>query len=220
MEIVSIHRAQVFQRFVPDEVRPEQDIYLPRLYELAREKYGFINASDITKASAEGVKFQGGKVVCEGREIAVESMSVHSDGIIVACRSTSDGDLVVDDAVEWGISFWGWRRPKTIIPRVYTSWIIVDFHSSTSTLFRNFAKLQKLIADAHEEAGGARLDFEVAKLSIAADPKSLPQFTNTEYLIDRRQDTPFSQNRFFCSAPLRTDAHLRLLEKLERLLAA
>jgi hypothetical protein len=38
-------------------------------------------------------------------------------------------------------------------------------------------------------------------------------------LFDRRSGAPFSQNRFFCAAPLRTEAHLKLLEELDGLLA-
>jgi hypothetical protein len=146
-------------------------------------------------------------------------MSESNPAPAVGCRSSSDGDAVIDDAIEWAITSFGLRRPTTIIPRVYTSWLIVEFASSTSALFRNFATLQKLIADTHEEANGKRLDFEVAKLSIMSDPKDLPQHTNTEYLFDRRAGAAFTENRFFCAAPLRTESHVLLLEKLEGLLA-
>lgn len=219
MHIVSIYRAQVFQQFSADDVRPEKDYYVPRLYEEVHRKYRPTGASDITKVSSEGAKFQGGRLEFEGREIVIESLEIYEDGIIVKCRSSADGDIVVDDAIEWAIDTFRLRRPRSSAPRQYISWIIADFDSSTSGMFRNFDKLQRLLSDAYAESRGDRFDFETAKLTFAADPTAIPQFKSAEFTFDRRTGAPFAQNRFFCVAPLRTETHVRLLKDLEGLLA-
>jgi hypothetical protein len=39
---------------------------------------------------------------------------------------------------------------------------------------------------------------------------------NSDFAIERRGDEPYSENRYFCSAPVSTPKHIRILEMLER----
>jgi len=221
MKLISFERAQVLQPFVADEFRPEHDFYIPRLYNLAHQRYGFLSASDQTKAAAEGVKFQHGRLEFEGSEIAIQNLDVYIDGILANCRTSREADIVIDDAAAWLASTFGFRIPQTMTPRTYTSWLTVEFSASTTALFKNFSKVQHLVAETYAVAHqGAKLAFDLARLSLRSDPPPLSQFVNTDFIIDRRINVPYSQNRFFCGAPLKTQAHLQFLEKLEALIEA
>jgi len=62
---------------------------------------------------------------------------------------------------------------------------------------------------------GENLKYDLSILSIDYD-----QLTRKHPLgrfsIQRRDNTPFSENKYFSDAPLPTDVHLRLLEQFER----
>ena len=97
----------------------------------------------------------------------------------------------------------------------------VTFHSNaqmsgaSSAVERLAASVAKGVADTM----GEDLRYDVAILSIDYD-----QLTRKHPLgrfsIQRRDNTPFSEKKYFSDAPLPTDVHLRLLEQFEKDLSA
>jgi hypothetical protein len=72
---------------------------------------------------------------------------------------------------------------------------------------------------AYEREYHEKLDFQMERFAFNADPLKLPAFTHSQFMIDRRASASYSLNRFFCSAPLKTEVHLDLLRQLEAQLA-
>src|SRR5882672_4165042 len=102
-----------------------------------------------------------------------------------------------------------------MVARIFTSWLVVDFEEPIARMISKFEEVRELIVESFEHGYGQRLDFQMQRVAFNVDPMSLPPFTNTEFTIDRRGGTPYSLNRFFCTAPLRTEAHIELLERIE-----
>jgi hypothetical protein len=86
---------------------------------------------------------------------------------------------------------------------------------ASSAVERLAASVAKGVADTM----GEDLRYDVAILSIDYD-----QLTRKHPLgrfsIQRRDNTPFSEKKYFSDAPLPTDVHLRLLEQFEKDLSA
>jgi hypothetical protein len=62
--------------------------------------------------------------------------------------------------------------------------------------------------------GGSPAKQHIAALLFRNDPSMDALFT-----FERRSGAPFSENKYFSYAALPTDAHMGVLEKIERLLA-
>ncbi len=217
MNIVSVEAGRVTQIFVADEVRAERDIYVPQLIDLVQKRYGFTTLPTLSETKTGGAKFGHGVLGTEKGSITIEALEIYNDGIVASCRNTVDADTVLSDAIAWGTQAFGLRAPKTFLPRTYGSFVVADFKASTSALFGRFAEMQELMSAAYEHRYKVKRNYETSKLSIAVDPTTVPQFTNTEFLFDRRSGAPYSLNRFFCVAPLPTPEHIAFLEKFEGL---
>jgi len=87
----------------------------------------------------------------------------------------------------------------------------VQMTGASSAVEKLAASVGKGVADTM----GENLKYDLSILSIDYD-----QLTRKHPLgrfsIQRRDNTPFSENKYFSDAPLPTDVHLRLLEQFER----
>jgi hypothetical protein len=61
-----------------------------------------------------------------------------------------------------------------------------------------------------------RLAFGYGDITQSTPLQSLDEFKNVDFLIERRAGEPYSKNRYFSSAPLRTIDHVRVLEQIEK----
>ena len=218
MKLIASDTGQVFQRFEPDEVRPEREIFIPQLFALARERYGFLGASDPAAAKDAGAKFRDGCLAIAGRQIAVAALEIYTDGVIVRCRDTNDADVVLDDAIEWLIKTFGVRRPQTTFQRNYQSHLVVEFDGRSA--IHRFEMVAKIMGAAFNAAHPLlKGEFDVQRLAFAIDPALVPPHTTTGFIFERRGQALYSLNRYFCMAPLRTEDHVRLLEEIEKVWA-
>lgn len=219
MKLVSSVGGRATQTFSPDEVRGERTTHIPEVVQAMQEKYDFTNHTDLKQAGTAGMKFERGRLKLNNDEIWIENFDVYNDGFIAVCRSTDDADTVLNDAIEWAVERFGMRRPARWPLRTHTSWLVVDFEEAAASIVAKFSKIQKLIKSSYQEAYGNELPFDLARIAFNVDPKLVPQYTNTEFSIDRRGGEAYAANRFFCMAPLKTRAHLELLGKLDTVLA-
>jgi hypothetical protein len=219
MRLISTEYGQSLQLIVMDEVRPLRGgTYLPDLISSIIQRYRFVSyPTDLAAAAQQGAKFQTGVIELAGIVIPITSLDIYNDGIIVTTRDTDDSDIVFDDFAGWAIQTFNLREPTTKIPRKHASNVVVDFDVSLGSFIRNFELISKLISSAFATAGISH-DMHVARLSIGADPATskLSQVQAT-LTIEPRGGQPFTSNRYFSGAPLRTQEHLALLSALERL---
>lgn len=217
MKVIAESWGRVVQLYLEDEVRPNRQGYLPDVLHAVKERYAFLTHSTVEEA-INGAKFQTGRLLVDGVAIGIEALEIYKDGIIASSRNTRDANLILEDAMEWGIETIGMKRPQTQIARTFSSCVVVDFEKPISAAINRFRDIQALLQQSYEDAYAKSINLEVSRIAFAADPKSVPPHTNTEYLFERRGSAPFSMERYFCAAPLQTDEHISLLEKLEAII--
>jgi hypothetical protein len=220
MNLVSYEFGQALQFIRMDEVRPFSGLYLPDVIRIVAERYRFITVpTDIATANTTGVKFGTGVISLAERQIAVTSLGIFNDGLLVETKNTEDADLVTDDLIRWAVATLGFREPQTHIPRRYGSHLVVDFDASIDRFLSNFGLFAGLIESAVKAALGTEIETHVTRFAIGADPlDGLPAIATT-FFIELRVNTPFAEKRYFSGAPLTSDAHLELLAKIEKALA-
>jgi hypothetical protein len=215
MKIIAFELGQVLYLISTDEVRPLSGVYPPDLVRQIVERYLFmVFPTDLIEASKSGFKFAMGTFTNGDKTIPIQKFEAYSDGIVVATCHTDDSIALLNDVVPWLISEFGYRTPMTVKLR-YTSNVIVDFEKSLERLITPFSLMSKEYARYLKEYAAIDAEIDVVRIGLGADPVGFPPFVNTNFLLDRRVDTPYTQNRYFCSAPLPTQAHVDFLQSME-----
>jgi hypothetical protein len=220
MNLVSYEFGQALQFIRMDEVRPFSGLYLPDVIRIVAERYRFITVpTDIATANTTGVKFGTGVISLAGRQIAVTSLGIYNDGLLVETKNTDDADLVIDDLILWAVATFGFREPQKHTPRKHGSNLVVDFDASIDRFLSNFGLVAGLFESAVKAAQGIEIETHLTRLAIGADPQDGLPAKPTTFFIEVRLNTPFAEKRYFSGAPLTSDAHLELLAKIEKVLA-
>jgi hypothetical protein len=162
----------------------------------------------------KGVEFLEGK----WGEITVERFIVYQNGILVDTRSsTADSEKILEEALLWSASEFGLAyRPGMIKRKAYVS--SLTFYSEIpllSGLNDALSKLSARIGNATSQVIGHPLSFETVGITMSHEWPQVAGRPIAAFTINRRIETPFSENKYFSEAPLPTDLHITLLQEFE-----
>ncbi len=162
----------------------------------------------------KGVEFLEGK----WGEITVERLTVYQNGILVDTRSsTADSEKVLEEVLLWAASEFGVAyRPGMIKRKGYVS--SLTFYSGIpllSGLNNALSKLSARIGNATSQVVGHPLSFETVGITMNHEWVQVARQPIAAFTINRRIETPFSENKYFSEAPLPTDLHITLLQEFE-----
>lgn len=221
MKLVAYDSVKAVQLFIMEEIRPLHGLHLPSVYNAVAQRYGFATqTSDLSQAMTTGMKFAQGTLFTAGRSIVILEIHIYNDGIVVSCPTSDDVDAVLDDLMRWAEATIGLRPPQIAQPRRYTSFLTVELDRVPDAKLNRFAATQRALTDAIRETFSEERRFDLHRIGLAVDPQLVGPFSHTPFFIERRVGVPYAQNRFWSGAPLKTDAHLRVLEIFEAELAA
>jgi hypothetical protein len=171
------------------------------------------------------ITMQNGTFSIEDRKIAIVRMDIAFDlgGLAVQTGSTEDGDLIIDDVVISLEGALGFRNINAFARRNYTSNVIVRFEKSLSEIVSFLGELCKIISPIMRGALEVEQEVDVERLAFSFDPLQLPAGkieagANASFVLERRVNAPYKENRYFSSAPLRTADHVRVLEQIGALI--
>lgn len=216
MKLINIESGRVIQLWNADEVRPRTPIYMPDLVRLAVSRYGFVKHPSPPFESAGGpAKFEHGKIRLGSEEVFISSFELFRDGMIVDCPDTEAADRAADDFISWGNNALGFRTPETVSPRRHLSTVIVELNSTFDRFLGNAGIINSILEKNFQEVHQVQVKYSVQRFSTIADPATLRPNLHSEFLIERRADTPYNMNRYFSVAPYSTQKHLETLEQME-----
>jgi hypothetical protein len=219
--LISTEHGQSLQLFVAEEVRPSSGLYLPDLIRKISEKYAFaVVPTNFETIMREGAKYKEGRFVTEGRTIAIKELGFFVDGVLAVTWNTDDAEIVLNDLIIWAAQNFGFREPRTKLPRRFVSSVVVEFDVEFSKAITVFDELREGLTTAIKKNYGDDPEINASKITFSADPTTLRPQTTFEFNIERRAGRPFSENRYFSSATLPTASHLDLLGAFERRLLA
>jgi hypothetical protein len=213
MNVISKDVGRTTQLFVPDEIQPTKGMYLPEMIRMVAERYGFAESPSVEATMKQGAIFKQGRFIIGGNKFNISDMGVFNDGVIVSASDTKDSEYILDDVLMWLKDTFGIREPKTIIPKTFFSQVVVELESSVEDALRILDKVRKLFHQSMQ-ATYKGIEIPVAGLSsigIGIDSKNIPGIQEPIFSLQRRVGRPYAENRYFCSAPLKTEDHLELL---------
>jgi hypothetical protein len=209
MKIQSLN-SKIWWLSVADEIRPERGVPVVEAVKKFAEAFQFAAAPNQLPAATEGYRFSEGAIIVRDTKLAIKEISLFNDGLSVEVYSHSDDAKAVLDKVLEFLRGLGYREPHSIPRTPIHSNVIFDLERDINPLISDFDPLSKLIS---EILGVPAVELRAFDFSV--DPKSAPPFTPTNFKIERRQDVPFSENRYFSYANTSTQNHLRLIEAIE-----
>lgn len=228
MELVGTELGRVIILFTPEEGRPTQGIHQKSFVEETVKRYAFsvdgeqIMGAILGRKSVEpGLIFKDGKFSFGKTSAVVQEFAVYSDGISVSAFDTDAARAFVDDLYDWLRAEFGFRGFSRDLTYLYSSQVVVKFSREFSGFTEVFANAARALREGMGDIYSGKIDDpSITRFGIGWDPKAAPDlFGRSEFIIERRLNVPFAEGHFYSRASLPTQAHLKLLQKLEGLWA-
>ncbi len=217
MHLINVSVARSVWLFPTEDMNPRGLDIRPLLGAL-QQRYVFQKSPSSVEdfSGSGGLEFGAGGFGFKDELIAITALKIFSDGLIAETKhSTAASDAVLQDAITFAVERFGWSFDDAMVNRkAYFSEIVVKANVDISGAG---AKLQK-IADLLSGRSPAK-PFVPVGLRFGVDPASPGGMQVPLFVIERRVNVPFEENRYFSQAPATTERHLHLLEEVEKIIA-
>lgn len=214
MQLSAVTLARLFAFIEPVDLNPRGRVHYPDLANALVDRYKFLKfpqkAEDFDET--KGIMFGGGKF----GEIGTVNLQIFSYGIVVdTASSTDDSERVLEDALSWGTKALGLAyKPGTVKRKAFVSQL--TFHSEVDLqhLHPAFSKLCKRLTTRVPQFFGQSVVYLPTAFSVGFDATSVKSGP-AAFTIERRVEIPFSENKYFSTAPLPTAEHITFLNEFE-----
>ena len=182
------------------------------------ERYGFAKYPK----SAEEFNLVKGIEFLEGSAngYPIQKLAIWDTLLVIETRvSTTISKTILEEMLSWAAKEFGLNYPSTPINRfAYVS--DVTFYSNVPILDVNPAvrELAQKCSSALSDIWHESLTYEPYTVRVGHDPTARKN-PIAPFVIEHRQETKFSENKYFSEAPLPTDMHWQLLEEFEKSMA-
>ncbi|HUY13887.1 MAG TPA: hypothetical protein VMX16_09705 [Terriglobia bacterium] len=214
MQLSAVMLARLFAFVEPADLNPRGKVYYPDLVAALAEHYGFMkypkNAEDFDEA--KGVQFEMGRA----GDVTISKIQIYQQGIVVdTTSSTGDSDRILDEALLWLSTEFGLiYKPDMISRRAYVSQLTFYSDIDLGGLNVALSRLAERISKRLPQFFGREIAYEPTGVYVSYDAMEVKQ-APSNFSIERRAETPFSENKYFSVAPLPTDDHIAVLEAFE-----
>jgi hypothetical protein len=215
MELAAILLAKTLAFVESADMNPHGSVFFPDLVKALVARYNF---QTIPKTREETEKGKG-TTFALGRfgNTVIEELTFFPFGITLSTRvSTTESRRLLDDAFLWGQKEFGlivknarWQYESQ-----------VTFHSKVPLTSMNPAAqiIAEVLARNAKAVTGDELKYELTAVQWEFDQLKR-KYSLGRFSIQRRDNTPFSDNKYFSDAPLETEVHLKALEEFEAAVA-
>jgi hypothetical protein len=223
VRLIAIDTGRSSLLFPLEEIAPLQPVDNKPLTVGIIERYGFkvFPADNIPREelSKNGARFENGHFFFDGQIVGIMDFTVFNDGIVVNSKSTEVSAAFTDDLLGYVRSQFGFREFTSKVRKIAASQVIVEFDTRLAALVPTFNRIASLIAEEIGDLYGGLAPVDFFRLDFQIDrEKSDIRHAVPRFMIERRADIPFSQERYYCSALMHTKSHLRVLEQVEKML--
>lgn len=218
MQLLSINTARAIWLFTLSDLNPRGKAIGQELIDWLKVAYGFtppptpaqLGIQTQTSLTFSSGKFRTGYEPDGRPKYVTVEFSVYNDGLVATTRSsTRDADeflthVLISAAERFGLAY----DPIMVRKKVYLSELDIRLGKELNFLNPQLQRFAEKISSLLGEL------FEFSGVSFSVHPS--PSLQYSPFRIERRINTPWSENRYFSSAPLHTDDHIALLEEFEQ----
>jgi hypothetical protein len=218
MELLNILRAQAVWLFDANDLNPRGKHFLPELVEWLKETYKFRQApkSFDDLDDTKGLAFKQGAFQLANDSLTVE-FTIYTDGLIANTYSSTDAtDLFLHDILWRAAREFDLKYADDLVrSKMYLSEVVVRLDGVLSKLNSDLTAFADRISRNCKTQGVG--PFEVSGVTFSADVSSAAR-KFAPFSLERRENTPFSENRYYSKASLPTDQHFSLLQDFDTML--
>lgn len=214
MRLSSVILARTLCKVETFDLNPRGRVFFPELVEALVQRYRFqkfpktLEEFDMQK----GVEFHEGK---SGNKV-IQTFTIYSTLLVLETRSsTTDSQQLLEDMLLWTAAKFDLNyKPEMIEHFGYVSG--VTFYSDVPILEVNPAltKLATATEKAVSDIWKEPFHYETINITIGHDPLAR-KYGVASFVLTRRAEAKFSENKYYSEAPLPTDMHISLLEEFE-----
>ena len=152
------------------------------------------------------------------RSIVISKFQIYQNGILAEAQSyVEDCELFLDDVIGMAVEKLGVTIVKDEpIRNGFLSNIEVEAENPfTKTRVKSFEQISKFLISRLKLYGNEVPGYEQSGFTLHFDITNRVAPIPTNFKLERRDGSPYSSNLYFCSAPLKTQDQLDLLEQFE-----
>ncbi len=199
------------------DLNPRGTVPYPAIVEQLIQRYGFQVFPQKPEEFDEGkgVKFLSGF----WNGTVIEQLVIYTYGILLDTRKgTAESKQLLEEALVWASNELGLQYHSGMIKRWnYASSLVFETSANFTALHPVLQAACDFLTQTVEGNPGEHLPYEIT--AIVADFDQLKRkHALGRFSIQRRENTPFADNRWYSDAPLKTEDHIHLLEVLESVL--
>lgn len=219
MQIAAILLARATAWIESTDLNPRGASFYPAVAEALVKRYNFnkFPQKEDEFDEGKGVLFQSGYF----DNTTIEQFIVYRYGLVVDTRDSTDvSKKLLVNCLEWGRKELGLVYHDKMIKRWhYESQICFETEANMINLNPIFSKFCDTANKFLSETINENLVYEPVNIVFNFDNLRRKHVLGP-FSLQRRDNTPFSDNRYFSSAPLPTDLHIKLLKEYEAELLA
>jgi hypothetical protein len=214
MEVAAVLLARAMAYVESSELNPQAGVFYPNLVRAIVARYNFQKFPQ----KPEDFDEAKGVVFAEGRlgDSVIEQLAIYTYGIILDTRtSTQESRRLLEEGLQWASKEMGLVYKPSMIKRwQYASNLIFYSKVPLTGVHSAFQKVADSLTRTAAELTGEKLKYELVSFGVNYDQLNRKHPFGS-FSIQRRENVPFSENKYFSDAPLPTDVHMKLLEQFE-----
>lgn len=197
---------------------PRGNVYMPALVPSLQKKYGFLGTPQTLDDfdASRGIRFLHGNF----NGTTIDELCIYPDGVsVIAKANTNLLDKFIDDLISFSSKEFDLTQKE--IPhrkRMYSSEMEISLERDIASQFEKFSGIYKKINGAMSKFADNVPDFKVTGIVMNYDVIASPHMKPDSFILDRRTGNTFDTNLYYTRAPLPTDAHLEILQDIEKIL--
>jgi hypothetical protein len=225
VRLIAVETGRATWLFPLEEITPLEPLDRGELTAALVDRYSFgvfpAPNTSVEESNKNGAKFQNGFFTFEGKRANITELAVFNDGIVVNANSTEAASAFIEDLINYVRSNFRFRDFTSKVRKVLVSQLVVEFDTRLAALIPLFEKISGLINRETGQLYGTPVFMDFGRIDFLFDKqKAGIDHAAPRFLIERRAGVPFSQERYYCSASMRTDSHLNILAEIEKMLLA
>ena len=215
MELSAIILARALAYIETFDLAPRGKVFYPDFVRAVVERYKF---QKFPKAfedfdEGKGIVFEEGKI---GNNV-IQKFTIFQTLLALETRSsTADSKQIIEEMLTWGVAKFGLAYAPGMIKHFgyisdltfYTDVPILG--AACQPLIDLATKTGTALSEIHKEP----FEYYPANLAVGHDPLARKNGI-APFVITRRAESKWSENKYFSEAPLPTDVHIALLGEFE-----
>ena len=218
MKLIGILHGIAAYREAQEEYSPPNGVDPRDQIELVKTAYQFQVFPTLMPGSPppHPLNFISGKYSSGENIFNINQIMMVLEGDIVMAPDTDKADLVLENLISILDENLGYRLKTANKTKSYVSNVVVEFDKGLEEHLHVIARMEEEI----NASRPGKPSFKIKRIGFGGENSApltdpLLAVEATEFLIERRASRPFSDNRYFSSAPLRTADHIQALERIE-----